>query len=166
MDILISVTAVVSSVGGLAVGLMAAYYWRERRSRWFRSRYDIPDILGRWNCKWYDDDLPEDQPRVEDQLEIEGWLSDGEFVARGIQAQFHLVYPLVGEIDPSRIITLTYKAARYPYEPNRGVVLLEVTRDGQTMQGRWYGRRFSGKLGGGRVVCVRAATAETNRAAG
>src|SRR5262249_22244188 len=157
---------VLSALGGIGLGLLVGRYWHERRSRWYRHRYEIPDILGQWKCKWYDDDLPEDEARVEDQLEIDRWLAEGEFAARGIQKQRRLVYPLVGEIDPSRIVTLTYKAARYPYEPNRGVIVLELARDGQTMQGRWYGRRFSGKLGGGRVVCVRVATNETSRAAG
>jgi hypothetical protein len=34
-------------------------------------------------------------------------------------------------------------------------VCLELSRDGETMEGRWFGRRFSGHLGGGRVSCVR-----------
>jgi hypothetical protein len=152
---LIVLTAVISSLGGLALGLGAALLWRGHRSRWYRHNFEIPSILGRWRCRWYDDELPQDEPRVEDVMEIDRWIADGEFIARGIQEQRNLVFPLIGEIDPSRIVTLTYKAARYPYEPNRGVVLLELSRDGQTMHGKWFGRRFSGRLGGGRVVCAR-----------
>ena len=122
---------------------------------WYRQNYQLPDILGQWKCQWFDDEKTQDEPLVEDVLEIDRWTADGEFVASGVQEQRNLVYPLVGEIDPSRIVTLTYKAAHYPYEPNRGIVLLELSRDGGTMQGRWFGKRFSGRLGGGRVVCTR-----------
>jgi len=155
MGILISVTAIVSSLGGLTLGLCAAYLWRARHSKWYRHNYQIPSIIGKWTCQWYDDEKSEAEPLIEDVLQIDRWTADGEFIAKGIQEKRNLVYPLIGEIDPSRIVTLTYKAARYPYEPNRGVILLELSRDGKTMHGRWFGRRFSGQLGGGRVVCNR-----------
>jgi len=164
-SILFALTAIVSALGGLALGLVAAYLWRRRRSRLYRLENDIPSVLGRWSCSWYDENMPEDEPRVEDILEIDRWIADGEFVARGIQDQRDLVFPLVGEIDPSRIVTLTYKAARYPYEPNRGVALLELSRDGKHMHGRWFGRRYSGQLSGGRVVCERVARSELRTAA-
>ncbi len=88
-------------------------------------------------------------------MEIQRWTSNGEFLARGYQPQFHLSYPIIGDIDPSRVVTLVYKAGHYPYEPNRGVICVQLTRDGKTMEGRWFGRRSSGQLSGGRVTCIR-----------
>jgi|SRR5947209_7730301 len=153
---LFAVIILLSVVVGLACGASAVMFWHNWRSRRFRTRYDIPDIIGKWRCEWFDDDRPEcEGPKVEDTVEIQKWTSNGEFLARGYQPQFQLSYPLIGDVDPSRIVTLVYKAARYPYEPNRGVVCMQVSRDGMTMEGRWFGRRFSGQLSGGKVRCSR-----------
>ncbi|MCH8153569.1 MAG: hypothetical protein IH830_14510 [Planctomycetes bacterium] len=152
--LLVALIAVASSLGGVVVGVWVALIWHNRRSAWYRHRHDIPDIVGKWRCEWFDGDA-KTEPRVQDTLEITGWTREGEFTARGHQPQHHLVYPLVGEIDPSRVVTLTYRAARYPYEPNRGVVCMQLSRDGQRMEGQWFGRRYSGELSGGRVTCDR-----------
>jgi len=76
-----------------------------------------------------------------------------------------LSYPVSGEIDPSRIVTLEYRAEKYPYETNRGVVCLILDRNGQKMEGKWFGRRSTGVLGGGKVICTRVdgTTAQTLR---
>jgi hypothetical protein len=122
----------------------------------FGPRVPVPDITGSWSCRWYDDDKsPEIGPIVEDILIISPCGASGLFTAAGIQPQNKLEYPLLGEVDASRIVTLSYKAARYPYEPNRGVIILELSRDGKKMEGRWLGRRYSGHIGGGKVICVR-----------
>ena len=140
---------------GLIAGVWTTVFLHNWRSRRFRTQHDIPDIIGRWKCQWFDDTLDQDKPKVEDTVEIQKWTSNGEFLARGYQPQFHLSYPIMGDIDPSRVVTLAYKAARYPYEPNRGVVCMELSRDGKSMEGRWFGRRLSGKLSGGKVSCIR-----------
>jgi hypothetical protein len=140
---------------GLIIGVCAATAWHTWRSKRFRAQNDIPSLMGQWRCQWFDDAQSSDQPKVEDTVEFQKWTTNGEFLAKGHQPQFHLTYPIMGEIDPSRVVTLVYKAARYPYEPNRGVACLELSRDGKTMEGRWLGRRFSTQLGGGKVKCVR-----------
>lgn len=144
-----------ATVIGAIAGVFATMLWQNWHSRRFRTLHDIPDLIGQWQCQWFDDAAESDKPKVEDTVEIWKWTSDGEFKAQGHQPQFHLSYPIVGEVDPSRTVTLIYKAARYPYEPNRGVVLMQLSRDGQTMEGRWYGRRFSNTFGGGKVRCSR-----------
>lgn len=140
--------------GGL-IGAASIVFWQSRRSRLFRTEHQIPNVLGQWRCQWFDDAQVGDQPKVVDTIQIRKWSANGEFIAQGQQPQFQLSYPIVGEIDPARVVTLVYKAARYPYEPNHGVVCMELSRDGETMQGRWFGRRFSGQLSGGTVKCVR-----------
>ncbi len=140
---------------GAVIGVALTLFWSNRRSSQFRVQNDIPNIIGSWHCQWFDDTKEQDKPKVEDTMEIQRWTTNGEFIARGLQPQFHLSYPIVGEIDPSRVVTLVYKAARYPYEPNRGIVCLQLSRDGKTMEGYWYGRRSSGLLGGGKVKCFR-----------
>ena len=144
-----------SVIIGLIAGIFTTVFWHNWRSRRFRAQSDIPDIIGKWRCQWFDDAVESDQPKVEDTVEIQKWTSNGEFLARGYQPQYQLSYPIMGDIDPSRVVTLAYKAARYPYEPNRGVVCMQLSRDGNTMEGRWLGRRFSGQLGGGKVRFIR-----------
>lgn len=143
---------------GVAIGIVVTLTAKERKSKRFRIKHDIPNILGKWSCRWFDDTGDPDEPKVEDTVEIQRWTTNGEFQALGHQPQFNLSYPLYGEVDASRVITITYKAARYPYEPNRGVVCMTVSRDGKSMEGRWFGRRYSGNLGGGKVKCTRTQT--------
>lgn len=140
---------------GVIIGVLTTMFWHNWRSKRFRTQRDIPNVIGQWRCQWFDDALDADQPKVEDTLEIQKWTTNGEFLGRGHQPQFHLWYPIMGEVDASRVVTLVYRAARYPYEPNRGVVCMELSRDGKTMEGRWFGRRFSTQFGGGKVRCVR-----------
>lgn len=154
-QIFLAVVILLSVAVGLAGGAWLMALRHERRSRQFRARHDIPDILGEWRCQWFDETRDDDEPKVVDTVEIQRWTSGGEFVARGHQPQYHLSYPIVGDIDPARVVTLVYKAARYPYEPNRGIVCMELSRDGMRMEGRWFGRRFSGQLSGGKVKCFR-----------
>ena len=151
---LLAAMILVGVIVGLVSGILTTVLWHNWRSRRFRTQNDIPDIIGRWRCQWFDDAKP-GEPKIEDTMEIQRWTSNGEFLARGYQPQFHLSYPIIGDIDPSRVVTLVYKAGRYPYEPNRGVICVQLTRDGKTMEGRWFGRRSSGQLSGGRVTCIR-----------
>lgn len=141
---------------GVAIGVVLAMLWHNWRSRKFRAQQGIPDIIGKWQCQWFDDAKGLNEPKVVDTIEVQKWVTDGQFLARGFQPQFHLSYPLMGEIDPSRVVTLIYKAARYPYEPNRGIACLQLSRDGETMEGYWFGRRSSGQLSGGKVKWFRA----------
>jgi len=159
-QLFLAILVLIGMVTGIIGGILITVFWHNWRSRVFRVQHDIPNILGKWRCQWFDDALESDKPKVEDTVDIQKWISGGEFTARGYQPQFNLSYPIVGDVDPSRIVTLVYKAARYPYEPNRGVICMQLSRDGTTMEGRWFGRRFSGQLGGGRVKCVR--TSETS----
>lgn len=145
---------------GTAIGVMLTLLWHNRRSNLFRVQQDIPNIIGSWECQWYDDAKESNEPKVVDTVEIQKWTTNGQFLARGFQPQFHLSYPVTGEIDPSRVVTLIYKAARYPYEPNRGIACLQLSRDGETMEGYWFGRRSSGQLGGGKVRFLRAANTD------
>jgi hypothetical protein len=144
---------------GIALGVALATLWHNWRSRRFREQQDIPNIIGKWQCQWFDDAKESNEPKIVDTIEIQKWLEDGQFLARGFQPQFHLSYPLMGEIDPSRVVTLIYKAARYPYEPNRGIACLQLSRDGETMEGYWFGRRSTGQLGGGKVKWFRSVKA-------
>jgi hypothetical protein len=142
-------------VVGTIFGASVAIRIQERRHQLFRTKNDIPNLLGKWRCQWFDQEVPTGEPKIEDVVEILRWTTTGEFVAKGHQPQFNLDYPIVGDVDASRVVTLAYKASRYPFEPNRGVACLELSRDGNTMEGLWIGRRFSNRLGGGPVKCSR-----------
>ena len=145
---------------GVIVGIAITMLWNKWHSNRVRTQHGIPNIIGKWRCQWFDDSKNSEEPKVEDIVEIQKWRTNSEFIARGFQPQFNLSYPLVGEIDPSRLVTFEYKAARYPYEPNRGVVCMQLSRDGITMEGHWFGRRYSGQLGGGIVKWIRVSESE------
>jgi hypothetical protein len=140
---------------GTILGTLVTMRFQRRRHQVFRAKNDIPNLLGKWRCQWFDQEIPTGEPKVEDVVEILHWTTKGEFVAKGHQPQFHLDYPIVGDVDSSRVVTLAYRAGRYPFEPNRGVACLELSRDGNSMEGFWIGRRFSNRLGGGEVRCSR-----------
>jgi len=140
---------------GAAIGVVITVLWYKKQSEGFRARHEIPSLIGTWRCQWFDDASSGAGPKIEDTVEVVRWTRNSEFVGEGHQPQFQLSYPVAGEIDPSRVVTLVYRAARYPFEPNRGVACLELARDGLTMEGRWFGRRFSNQFGGGRVRCER-----------
>jgi hypothetical protein len=142
-------------VVGTLIGIIVTLTVKRWRSKSFRIKRDMPNILGKWQCQWFDETGDPNEPKVKDIIEIEKLTTNGEFQAIGHQPQFQLSYPLIGEIDPSRVVTLIYKASRYPYEPNRGAACMIMSRDGNSMEGRWFGRRFSGNLSGGMVKCVR-----------
>jgi hypothetical protein len=154
-QLFLALLILIGMVTGIISGILITVFWHNWRSRVFRIQHDIPNILGKWRCQWFDDALESDKPKVEDTVDIQKWTSAGEFTARGYQPQFNLTYPIIGDIDASRVVTLVYRAARYPYEPNRGVICMELSRDGKTMEGRWFGRRFSTDLSGGLVRCER-----------
>lgn len=154
-QLFLTMVILIGVVTGVICGILITVFWHNWRSKMFRVQHDIPNILGKWRCQWFDDALESDKPKVEDTVDIQKWTSAGEFTARGYQPQFNLSYPIMGDIDASRVVTLVYRAARYPYEPNRGVICMELSRDGKTMEGRWFGRRFSTDLSGGLVRCER-----------
>src|SRR6476646_1558033 len=105
-----------AALGGV-FGILATVLWFHWRSKQFRTQQDIPDLLGQWQCQWFDDAGDPIKPKIEDILEVQKWTHHGEFSARGHQSEFDLTYRLNGEVDASRVVTLVYKAARYPYEP-------------------------------------------------
>jgi hypothetical protein len=146
---IVVIFSVLGAIAGVLITVIV-FHWRSKR---FRRQQGIPNVIGKWKCQWFDDAADPARPKIEDVVEIKRWIHKGEF--EGLGHQQDLSYPLMGEIDPSRVITLVYKAARYPYELNRGVVCMELSRDNASMEGRWFGRRSSNQLGGGRVKCLR-----------
>jgi hypothetical protein len=154
-QMLLAILLLSSVVVGVTIGIVISVLWQRERSKRFRVEHEIPNVIGKWRCQWFDDATGSDEPKIEDTVEIHQWTTKGEFIAMGHQPEFQLSYPMVGEVDPSRVVTMAYKAARYPYEPNRGVVCMEVSRDGETMEGRWFGRRFNSQFGGGKVRCIK-----------
>jgi len=153
--LLLAAVILTGVVLGVIIGILTTVLWHNWCSRRFRAQHDIPNVVGEWRCQWFDDAQDLGEPKVEDTVQIQKWTTNGGFIARGHQPQFNLTYPIMGEVDASRVVILVYKAARYPYEPNRGVVCMQLSRDGKTMEGRWFGRRFSGHLGGGKVKWMR-----------
>lgn len=148
---IVVIFAILGAILGVSIALVI-FKWRSRQ---FRTQQGIPSVMGKWKCQWFDDALDPTKPKIEDIVEIQRWTHKGEFEGVGRQDELRLSYLISGEIDPSRVITMVYKAGRYPYELNRGVVCMELSRDTGTMEGHWYGRRSSNQLGGGRVKCLR-----------
>jgi len=141
--------AIISAVGGILATIISAVLGPRIMSKTYRSRNQIPYILGTWENEWY----IEDRLYTKDTFEIERWLRNSRFEGTGHEAKGP--YRLSGEIDVSRIVVGTYIDTCYPTLGYIGTFILELSVDGKVMEGCWHGRTSKGKIEGGRVVCRR-----------
>lgn len=142
----------------IGIGFWGAILMFHFSSNQFRKKNHIPNILGQWRCQWFDDKGNKETPKVEDIMEITKWIRDGKFAAIGHQPQYRINYPIRGEIDPSGSISLEYRAENFPFESNRGLAFMQISRDRKVIEGHWFGKRSNGVLGGGKVVCYRVSS--------
>ncbi len=64
---------------GVMIGVFIAVFWHDWHSKRFRTAYNIPDVIGTWRCKWFDDAQSQEQPKIEDTVEIQSWTTEGQF---------------------------------------------------------------------------------------
>jgi hypothetical protein len=119
------------------------------KSRLFRARQEVPDILGTWRNEW----SIGKKLYVTDTMKIEKWIKDNQFQGTGYDENSE--YKIQGQIDSSRILVATYRDIKYPKRGHVGVFILELAVDGQSMKGYWHGVVSEGDLKGGLVSCER-----------
>lgn len=123
----------------------------------FRSNHKIIDITGYWSCKWFYDDRKEP---LEDEIEIVKWTKNSKFEGFGhqkkeIDGQTRVFnYPVSGEVSPSRIVVLTYKADKYPTQGNIGTASLHLDISGEKMSGYWCGLGSKKMDDGGTITAL------------
>lgn len=87
---------------------------------------------------------------------MEKWLKNNRFEGIGYEEYEEKgAYKISGEIDSSRVLVATYKNADYPTKGYVGVFILELSVDGESMEGYWYGRTRHERVKGGKVTCKR-----------
>ena len=143
------IAAIISGLGGIAAALASVSFSRELKSKSFRSRHEIPNILGTWQNEWFIGD----KLYIKDTIEIEKWSKNNQF--QGVGREEKGKYIISGEIGSRGEILATYKNEGYPTTGYIGTFILKLSIDGKSMEGYWHGLTPGEKLEGGKVVCKR-----------
>jgi len=141
--------AIITSLGTIIVAIISSIIGPLVTSGLYRSRNNVPDILGTWENEWY----IEGRLYTKDTFEIERWSKNNRFEGTGHESKGP--YKLSGEVDVSRFVVGTYIDTHYPTLGYVGTFILQLSVDGKTMEGYWHGRTKEGKIEGGRVMCRR-----------
>lgn len=120
-------------------------------SRVFRARNYIPDVLGTWDCEWFNGDVL----YTKDQFTIVRWVRNNRIEGKGNDDRGCYVFS--GEVESSRVVKCNYRDERYPKSARTGTFILNVSVDGRLMEGYWHGLTVEGDMRGGRVVCRKQA---------
>jgi hypothetical protein len=150
--------AVISAIATILVAILAKVPLEKALSTWARRRANIPEIMNtQWKAEWsYDDG----NPTVVDSVTLEKWTKKTQFGGYGEvdHAGKRYKYSITGEVSPTRVVLLTYKAEKYPTEANIGTAALLLSTSAQDLTGTWSGLEASTlasgtkyELRGGRV---------------
>lgn len=127
-----------------------------------RRRNNIPEIMNtRWRAEWrYDDN----QLFVEDEVTFSKWRKKCRFEGYGevTHGDKQYKYTIEGEISPSRVVVISYKAERYPTEASIGTACLELGDSAIDMNGYWSGRA-SALQNGKKIYTVRGGTVQLRK---
>ena len=145
-------------VGGI-IGILGQWLGRVPVEKLWSSRMrqqsSIPEITGtKWSAEWnYEDGTK----YASDVVTFSRWLKNNQFEGYGeVTIGNNLYkYPIVGEVAPSRIVVLTYKAEKFPQQANIGTATLELSSSAQELNGYWAGRA-SLMQNGQKVYAVRS----------
>jgi hypothetical protein len=125
----------VAVIGALA-GKVPVEKWLSTRSR---KRAHIPEIMKtQWDCDWFRAD---GSLQVNDRVTFSDWTKDNQFNGYG-EAQYGdtlYKYSISGEVSPSRIVVLTYKAEKFPTGANVGMACFQLNGDATMGAGHWAG---------------------------
>ena len=105
-----------------------------------RQQSNIPEIMGtKWSTEWYNADGTK---HASDEVTFSKWTKNSQFEGYGevTYGGIQYKYSITGEVAPSRIVVLTYKAERFPTEANIGTACLELSQDAKELNGYWAGR--------------------------
>ena len=148
------VGALVGAGATVLAAIVAKLPLEKAASFWVRSRNNIPEIMKtRWSAEWLRDD---GTLFVKDVVTFSKWTRKAQFEGYGEVTHdgTQYKYSIVGEVSPSRIVVLTYKAERYPTEASFGMACMELSENVKELDGYWAGRT-SLLQDGKRVYAVR-----------
>lgn len=135
--------ALISAFGGILATLAGRIPIDKIRSKQARSHFGVPEIMRtKWQAEWsYDDG----RPTVNDEVTLESWTTANEFKGFGeiTSDSGRCTYQISGEVSPMRIVSFTYKAARYPTEAYFGMACLQLSTGASALTGPWVG--FDGR---------------------
>ena len=149
---------IIAALIGAAATIVAAILGMPVVNDWLssrmRQRSNIPEIMGtKWSAEWgYEDG----RPPLNDIVTFSKWTKNnqfegfGEITHQGKQYR----YSITGEVSPSRVVVLTYKAERYPTEANIGTACLQLSDNAEEFTGTWIGFAAT-TLRGGRLTMRR-----------
>ena len=131
-------SSIISVIGTLIATIIGKISFSKVASLFFRHSKNIPDMKGtRWYCKWIYED---GRTPIEDEIEILKWTKKSNFKGSGHQTRERVFdYPITGEVSPSRVVVLIYKADKYPEQANIGTASLQLDIRGENMNGYWCG---------------------------
>jgi hypothetical protein len=162
-------STIIAALIGVAGTIIGKISFTKAASWFFRSQHNIPDIKGtQWSCEWY---FENSELYVKDEIRIVKWTQDGRFKGVGRQEKkrdptAHVFeYPITGEVSPTRVVVLTYKAEKYPTEGHIGMACMELNMEAKEMLGHWCGMASKklddgtkiSTLRHGKVKCIKRA---------
>ena len=134
--------ALIGAAATLLAGLLAKVPIEKGFSYWFRKGLNIPDIVGtggtQWSAEWrYDDG----SAPLRDTVTFSNWTKDNLFEGFGeiTYPDARFKYSVTGEVSPTRIVVLTYKAEGYPTGANIGTACLQLSGNARDLAGTWIG---------------------------
>jgi len=119
---------------------------RRRESYQYRRAQSLPNIIGHWKCDWFWED---GKLYNSDDVYIKEWIRNGRFRGKGVLPT--RTYTIEGEVDPTRVVTLTYRTVDFPKKAYVGVACLTFDQDGDSLTGYWSGRAEKAKFTRGKT---------------
>lgn len=130
-------SSIISVIGGIAVALIGKVPFDKIMSSRMRRRSNIPEIMDtKWGAEWYH---PDGTLYTKDVVTFSKWTKNNQFEGYGEVTHNNTLfkYSMTGEVSPSRIIVLTYKAEEYPTQGNLGMACLELDVGAKGLEGYW-----------------------------
>ena len=124
----------VGIVVGAIFGASVAIRMQERRRQAVRAQNDIPNLLGKWKCQWFDQEAPTREPTIEDVVEIL-WLrrAQASLLQRGTSRNFISITRLWVMSMRREWSRLPTKLHGIPSSPIAGLLALRF----RVMETRW-----------------------------
>src|ERR1051326_7029297 len=94
------------------------------QSRKFRSRYSVPNIMGRWKSEWYVGETLYST----DMFEIRKWRKNSKFAGTGHDSKGSYVFE--GEIT-ARLVRAVYRDTVFPENSRAGTFAVQLSVDGR-----------------------------------
>jgi hypothetical protein len=134
--------AIIGAAATIIVAVLGKVPIESLISAWSRKRANIPEIMAsQWKAEWQYDD---GGPAVADIVTFESWTKNSKFKGHGEVTHGDKIYrySITGEVSPTRLVVLTYKAEKFPTEANFGTAAMLLSGDPRELTGSWSGLEY------------------------